>query len=571
MAASDIARKCLLFFLFVLIDPFGLASNTSTVSQQLVHRALSLYVSEIALGKIAVVLVDDRSASLINGERGYPLTFSQHADVLRPVLCAGPAALLIDITFRGIRSDTPPDQRGTLDPELAELMAVLDGARRSAGSFCQRLGFEAGTGPPAQIILARTRSSPPGPCDPLFDLPLEETCRLGRQLDRLKEVARPVSVAPIEQDGSYPLLADGVRSGTYEPGPSLAMVLALCERLAADERSTLPGCNDGDALAGLGGVAGAPVREDRRIAPVWPFYKTRAWLDDQQSTAGIAVGSGGPGTGCRIEQAGPEDGELGRLALLAAELWQILLSFEGPTGRVFGVGTCLPFDTFGAFDIYQIVSSCSADGDACRRRLATFFRGRMVFYGVDITGINDGVTSHVLGHVPGVAFHATIAENLLRAGSRHLSPLESTEVLGIRMPLLGAAIDTIAFALALILVTVVFAAAWSRFWIAGLATGVVMGLAIASIGLAAGAGLPALKVAVASAAWLTLFAILASQFVRPRRGSRWAANIARFAVALPVLMLISAAVMLLLHVPPSNIIATILFSVDLTEAPASAA
>src|SRR5262249_14514656 len=136
-----IVLRLLAVVLFSVIDPLGLSSSLSETSRLLVYRAMAVLVPDTVRDKVTLVVIDDQSANALNGERGYPVTFSQHAAVLRPILCARPAALLIDISFRNMRSDASGKSTGQIDSELQELINVLGQTHSDEQERCRRLGF----------------------------------------------------------------------------------------------------------------------------------------------------------------------------------------------------------------------------------------------------------------------------------------------------------------------------------------------------------------------------------------------------------------------------------------------
>jgi hypothetical protein len=89
----SVAVPLFLFILIAVFDPFALYSSSNKVSRDFAFRALSLWQEPRAREQVAVVLLDDASADALNGEFGYPVTFHNHAEIVRTILCAGPASL----------------------------------------------------------------------------------------------------------------------------------------------------------------------------------------------------------------------------------------------------------------------------------------------------------------------------------------------------------------------------------------------------------------------------------------------------------------------------------------------
>lgn len=552
-----IVLGALIFWLFAVLDPFGLASSTSEFSKQLVHRLASLWAPPEARRHLSVVVVDDRSAAEINRERGYPITFAQHARILRPILCAGPSALFIDVTFRGMRTDSGPTVAGVIDPELQELIDVLGGARPEEKERCRRLGFASlGTRPPTRIFIARIPSSPPSPCDPFFGRKLEEDCRLGREVDRLSIVASPVPIAPIDSEGAYPLVVD---SKFREASAALAMVLAHCNYNSSGAAVVLPGCTKRAALEAL--LAKPVSRNEIRLQPTWAFFQTEGWIADRARFEGQSSGSPYADNKCGKDQAGST--WFHKLEIGAGELWRTVVfpsDQETLSRRQFGTGLCLPMDTFSALDVRQMATFCGPDGTACRERLGHFFSNRMIFYGIDITGVNDAVRSPVLGPVPGVAMHAAVAENLVRLGDEyHALPEDYLGVLSF---------DAIWDALIVCLALSVTAFAGARFLLAF--SLLVWGFALCSLVLAWGTGLSMWTIVVGTGIIFLWFCGIVARLLEARgdpHQRRLLASVGdwftRLSLAGFITIVGGIVGFVLLRFPPANAIATVLIAASL--------
>ena len=556
-----------MFALFVVSDPFGLASSTSSISEQMVYRAYSLLFPRGDRDRTAIVVIDDASAASINGERGHPLTFAQHASILRPILCAGPAAVLLDITFRGLRTDRPA-VAGQIDEGLQKLIDVLGRGTDMEREFCRRTA-PAVTDPPPAVYIARTRSHPPSPCDALFGLQLSEACTVGRQLDQLARVATPVSVAPVPPDGAYPLLVQDegqVQRERSRLSPAVALVATYCQRLAPADRLAIPGCRDDSWLKTL---SSASQDDPPKMYPLWPYFLSAALVADELALGGRASESAPQ----RKAQARYDSGLFDKLGILTTELWHSLIQPEdGGEGRLFGSGVAFPLDTFTALDVSRMATRCG-DGSECERRLRTFFAGRIVVYGLDITGVNDKVKSPVLGAVPGAAYHATVAENLLWRGKDYLRPSPILHVAGLHLSA-GEMVDIVAFGGALIITSYLTNVALKSvsFWRLSVLLpwfGVALSLAVAATqGLAPG------RVAVGvGLLLLALFVMLRALTRPPDKGERPGATaIARggryligISVALPLLIAIALACFWFLHFPPTNLIGTLLIYSDVAD------
>lgn len=439
------------FSLFIVFDPFGLASMTSDASKAFVYRTLALFEPSAGAENVAVLLVDDNSASRINGERGYPLTFRQHADYLRPILCSGPATFFLDISFRGLRDD-PPAQ-STIPAEVQKIgtsipsspIDVLVNRLRERPTVrnpgCQLPKPEFYPSQATKIFTVRARSYPPSQCDPFYGhLPAD--CKVGNTIEKLASVATPISAGLIDQRAGTYRLAAKADDGTIEPSPALAMVLAFCDRATGTPKANLPGCRDAAYLKGL--LQPTTNAESLQLVPQWSFYKATAAVADRKRF-GISEKDG-----CLAEQWNRDASLLSKMGTISYQFWRALIAPDLSAPDQKDRRPCLPEDVISLQQAKLMDVFCGDDPNVCTDRLASFFAGRMVFYGADITGINDQFWSPVLGNVPGVAYHAVAAENLLNFGSsyQHLPgkfdswplPLDS-----------GQVTDIITFAIALVL------------------------------------------------------------------------------------------------------------------------
>lgn len=575
-ALARLARACAVFIAFTVVDPFGLASSTSRASEEFIYRVISLFQPEDGATSTAVVLIDDRSAREVNGDAGYPITFRQHAAALRPVMCSGPAALFIDLTFRGVRSDVGSVPDADMTAPIAPLVDVLALRPSADDKYCRLPDpkrFHASASP--RVFTARIESHPPDPCDPLFGRPLAEACRVGRVVDRLAEVAKPVTVPEVKPDGSYLLAAPkDNRAGPLEASPALAMVLAFCEDARGTPRQNLRGCRDREALAALLAAGGSD--ESLTLHPLWSFYKTEAFIADK---AAHSADEAKQDAACSLAQLDRRQRQVGRLSIIASEFWRTLLPFEWDGAQAFGKGLCTPADAFSIIDVRQMATYCGSDPDSCQRRMASFFAGRMVFYGADITGINDLIETPVVGLVPGAAFHATVAENLINLGADYRrSPREYIALGGLSFSFSDIA-DIVIFVLVGLVLT------WVSSGLAPQAYGssrqphrwlALAFFVVLSVGIAVSLYLAA-KVAVSPAAAvtgsvLTIVLLLSSATVLVGGfGPPWCAASLRWigrrvipmTLGFVFVSLAAWALYHALHFPPSNLLATVLLLAQL--------
>lgn len=565
----SLAIKLLGFALFLFVDPFGLASETSRTSQELVYRLTSLYSNDDVSRPVSLVLIDDRSAPEFNRERGYPLTFSQHAAILRPVLCAAPATLFIDITFRGVRSNAPAPEGGAIDPELGELMRVLSGTDPEEQERCRLMGLASGNAhAPTKVMIGRVRSVPPSACDPLYGHQLADDCVVGRALDHLAGVAEPISLSPVARDGAYPIVTFGEDAGRAEPQASaaLAMLLAFCDRATPEQQAKFAGCRERSELSALVDLNVSRTRV--QMYPKWSYFFSPELLADRARGVENAARDDRASVRCPQPQHDFASGPLGRLATAAEELWHSLIQgareADVADGRDFGEGACVATDTFTALDVRNMSSQCGEDGTLCSQRLSTFFGGRIVVYGIDIVGINDKVESPVLGWVPGAAFHAAAAETLLSEGSGYAHAARTVTLAGLAIE------SSIVYEIVLAGLILVLIRGLPRMRGGSIVIGPIVALALvvlfSSLVAAASNGLSVAKVIVgafmlAGAAAL-IYLHLAAENGRAVRGlfARAGGGLTNLAIAFVFVPLLVTAVLMVFAVPPANVAALLLIA-----------
>jgi CHASE2 domain-containing sensor protein len=566
---------------FTFINPFGLQSSTNHLSEQFVYRLMSLWQRDAA-EHISVLLVNDASARKINGENGYPITFSQHATALKHTLCTGPAALFIDITFRGLRGEP---SAASVDPAEGQQETPIDpllkalAIRPSADDEYCRLPdvgrFHPSTAP--QVFMARTRSHPPDDCDPLYGKTLADECRIGRVIDQLATVSTPISVGSVLENGAYQLVNvrdrdDASASAGLEPSPALAMVFAFCEAAKGTPRADLPGCRDKEALRDL--LVSKTVEPRHTLYPVWSFFKTPTYMNDRRENA-----SGDTETAdrsvfstCKLRMR-RDVGLMEKIELISREFWQSIFIFDKTSA--FEQKPCLPADTISLNDLHEMAGYCGGSESACRERVAKFFSGRMVFYGIDVTGINDLVRTPVVGLIPGAAYHAAAAETLLNYGkSYHRQPDALGGVIAY-----DKIFEIVIFAAAAGFVTLIFrlrgGGSKGRYVanciICGMLT--LIGVAAAvSLALAYSAGLPTLTAVAALIGIAAYCYLMTTTFVfrldqKRAFGFRAGRRIAAMAVGAVIVVPMAIVMTMLLNFPPANVIASIVLLAQLPAEP----
>lgn len=408
----------------LVFDPLGLYSATYAASRDLAFRVLALWRDEDAARAVSIVLLDDHSADEINGELGYPITFGNHAEIVRSVLCRGPTSLFLDFTFRNLRTRNLASvvQRGerTISADLDQFIKDLKVRPSATSAVCPLLALpdNVAAAQSPKVYIARTRSVAQDGCDALFEdqdgTVLPERCKASRQIAALRESAIPLTIARSTDANVYLVAvkasetfahppADADQRLAVEPSPALAAVLAHCRALPPEKAVRFKGCRDIARLEELVELDAPEV--NRRLVPLWSYFHATS------PQAPLPAG-------CRPEQ----DRTASRSSLIAMETVHTFLrgALDSSFSR-FGSGLCIPYETTTVSDYLGRLSNCGAlPIEECRKAQAQLVSGRMVFYGASVTAVHDEITSPVLGNVPGVAVHAAVAANLLEFGADYV-------------------------------------------------------------------------------------------------------------------------------------------------------
>ncbi len=369
--------------LVLCLDPFRVVSGTSRVSEDIVNRVLANSyplprsgqdTASTVRDNISVVLLNDQDAERANPSGGYPIPLRDHGEILRTILCQGPAAIFVDINFRWQRTDGD-----------AQLLAEALGYRRR-GSECVA-GVSAQPGDPP-IFVAYVPSDV-STCDPMGEAS-QEDCDARRTFEPLRKAVRTVAM-PGSADTRRYTLSDAALTRGAKAGTSAAV--ELYRHVCSQNPTFAPGCRD---------LAALPISGSER-----PQLAVRWGLRSSQPEEG-------PHGGQELSRCPQRQGGAPETSLVSqGVLHQLFDEFLPTLGRMPGLGEagwCPYHPTLS----YGTVSRMSTDASD---RLRSLIEGRIIIYGANITAVNDVVVSPVLGLLPGAHWHAMALDNLLTFGS----------------------------------------------------------------------------------------------------------------------------------------------------------
>ncbi|MGF1650787.1 MAG: CHASE2 domain-containing protein [Hyphomicrobiaceae bacterium] len=374
----------------ILLDPFGLGSNTAQYTQKVVTAVTAPFYPSTGQTRITAVIIDDDTAERL--DEGYPIALATHALILRRVLCANPAAVFIDIAFR-----TP---RGGLDG----VEALVDALRWRVGpdGMCRPHAPAEMERPGVTKVFLAIQRSPTAACRSLLDIAQgNPACDRMRPLDRLLEVAIPVDITDLLEGDRYAL---ATRSPTPGPSPALLLVDALCQRSP-------------DVGAICGGQAKAEQPSELLLRwGLYPPQSAEAAILANQSQAGEQAIT------CPL--ASQATGWTGRLHDAVATVRDLSVQGFDNQGRPARRTPC-------PYHFYATGEAIVREDPARSTRLRAELENRAVIYGAAITGIADEINSPVHGLLPGLFAHAMATDNLLTMGVSHWRPPPDVSVPGL--------------------------------------------------------------------------------------------------------------------------------------------
>jgi len=370
--------KFLGFLLFVLFNPFGLDQQADNYVQAVLVKHLSPWYPPAGQNRVsAVVITDDAAESLADS---YPLPFDTHARILKRIMCLDPAAVFIDLNFRTVRGSAQDMNR------LIDSLSFRMGPDGCGPRTPQQLAGEDF----ASVFIAVVRNER-SRCAAWTDASAE-ACASMAPLKRFRQVAIPLNVTGILQNGRYLLktdMSDG-RNPDSEAQmrltPAMAMAQAVCRRQPGD----LPFCD-----------AASQSSSDPLLLQ-WGYYLSE-WALEKYSMDGCeALTATEANTGTKLSSL---------MRLISGGISQVPSSTHhfAPDRPL----QACPYTDFVEADDLMVPNVNSNE------TLINLIKDRAVIYGADITALPDEITSPVHGVLPGLFAHAMAIDNLLTYGDAY--------------------------------------------------------------------------------------------------------------------------------------------------------
>lgn len=396
--------EVLIVVFFFVINPFGLKTATDEASVILISKLAAPFYPgsspagalrfDIGQDQIAVALMTDRAAEDIAG--GYPVPLRDHGLTIAQILCAGAKAVFVDINFRWERSE-------------GDVGRFYDALRyRLTGSGCRQLSPEALKAPEVAKVFIGHISSTTSPCDPFLvnenSTPATACAKRPGFLDiaRLKEIATIIDIPEPLSDLRYDLGKAAIRRSTDAD-----------TRSADSLRNISPAWAMLRVYCGGGGdkpsICATIDRADRE--PHETVLTTRWGIDVSPRDPKLKRSLGGS---CPFQQ---------RVESVPGKVWNMTRNLGLDPTQIGEEGYCSYHDTMVASDIRlaadlgdEVAPHLAMSGNDALRK---YFDQRMVFYGIQITGIADETRSPTLGRMPGVYAHAMALDNLITQDNKH--------------------------------------------------------------------------------------------------------------------------------------------------------
>jgi hypothetical protein len=460
------------------LDPFGLDAASHARSEQATLRIMAPWYE--SSGKVVAIYVDDDY--ITERKAGWPLPYVEQGWMMRAILRAEPAVLLIDLVY--------PHRHGTSDKA-----ATTDQATQLTSQILN-------TGNIPIVFTALAKEEPFDFCsdeltpgkDTLSLLDPEslqddlETELTTRQLNMPNSRVRLGYIRWSGCGDRYPLLLGGNPNTVT---PAFAAYVAYCERnptqascprkrpdrypaeylhpmivqSSAFPPSTLSFAFSADACQALGDTETGHV-------PIWRRLATTV----DQLAMGVLFGD-------------PRNDPNNNVSLLCPAV------------------THVPLSTF--------VAASAEDRGA-------LLKGKAVVFGAHLAGSRDIVNTPVHGQIPGVVWHAMALDNLLGLGPNYLADRHKS-----LMKKISAAL-VLAFAYLFPFVIWVIEHRWAKVTLATLSLGIWLGLAaiyalhhhpgIATVALVMGIALDFTKPKTSASYFLALFGALAGSWLSLQKG-----------------------------------------------------
>lgn len=364
----------------VLVDPLRWKETTAELSQDLLYRTVigPLYPTE-QRDEITVVLFNEATLKYLGAT--WPVELGTHAEILMAIRDMGPRAIMVDFIF--------PDQRS--DPSVERLRTVIREFKDSKNG---------------QLYFARAEG---------VDL---DWIRADLADAKLTSITSPIS--------------DGV-SRTYEPCSMLNPDDPVCACVA--EFNKFEACSQAiDAASPESPVA---------LTAAFDMYRHRKGLPDIFD--GFNVKSPVPMEVVWSNRLNPinnawmrkkTDKDLEDLCLdIASDAWDWFRRVWSKSEQYSFRQTCPYTTTVAAHNLLK-----APENEGLRNALRSVLKGKFVFYGADLTGLEDTVVPPTHVKLPGVYLHAMALDNLLTFEGRYKRSSLTVSGSGNAVEFFGAAV-----------------------------------------------------------------------------------------------------------------------------------
>ena len=342
--------------LLLQMDLFGYGEATKRFTEVLAFQLFApAYTGGHPKG-MTVLLVDDNG--LDEMQTTWPLSYEEHAGLLRRLVDFRPAAIMVDILFLDDRR-TKEGDRGfeALREIVAEPAIPSDG------------------GPPVPVFLATTEELASNPVSDTFARDEEPAAGAGERWDEGVQYVVVASQDSVRQSLHYPL-SSGAGAEGQDQGAAYEIYRFLC-----NSRDDF-GCVD------------RKVRDENYGYPMYVYWSVEP--------PPLNVGQADRGIFCRTIPSYPM-----YFAERASERFAPYYQ------------TCPPVDTILARDFFH---SKYRNTKRAKDLFGAAFTDKVVFYGVSLEGLRDVVQTPNHGLTPGVYLHAMALDNLITLGRDYQRP-----------------------------------------------------------------------------------------------------------------------------------------------------
>lgn len=367
-------------WLFLQLDPLGLEQASNAASRRVAMRLMSAFYP-VGNEQVSVVLIDDDYLRTTDGS--WPMTYLTQGYLLQRVFDYQPRAVFVDILYRHVHASMPTSKGPTGPDPPTDLVEIVRRPPLAPVIFADL--------PPANDATTARDSGGDRECYAAEHATIVSDTATTSALERIVERARTAQwrvtqgyVGWQECGDRYPLLIGRSRA---HPTPAFAVYAEACTAIPTPECAT--------TLEHLERQLDIPisVRWGALPSPLhFEGYHPGECQEPAQPTAG------------RLATA------VQRTRLF---LEQFALSFAKVAETAGNERLRLPcpsIDTIRAGELMR----------GHPDRVRQFVKGRYVFVGVHLDGVQDQIASPVNGLVPGATFNAMALDNLLRLHEGYL-------------------------------------------------------------------------------------------------------------------------------------------------------